>query len=197
MKKYLLTFLICNLTLISSGIYAVEFKIRGIISHTDNVQEIQAYSEVSSWSFFIDFIGMSHDSYLVRGYQNNINDFDSKFNSNQILFSFGNPINITLGKNIQTKGEAFSKVDFDSQNKSQTLFYSDSPKILKDKGLYFNTFSVSFRGEYFEIILGKNIFELEFTSFRCGYGNCTNYSESDYKKGMSVDMNIVGIGFIF
>ena len=181
----------------SSWVYAVEFKIRGMMGRIENVQDKQVYSEVGSWSFFIDYFGVSHDSYKVRGYKNNINDFDSKIISNQILFSIGNPINITLGKNIQTNGEAFSKVDFNSEDVSQTQFYSNSSENLNNKGLYFNTFSVSFRGEYFEIVLGKNIFELEFTNFRCRFGNCNNFSESDYKKGMSVEKNMFGIGFIF
>ena len=47
------------------------------------------------------------------------------------------------------------------------------------------------------VIDGKNIFELEFTNFGCRFGNCNNFSESDYKKGMSVEMNLFGIGFIF
>ena len=197
MKKYLITFLICNLTLMSSWVYAVEFKIRGMMGQTENVQEKQIYSEVSSWSFFIDYFGVSHDSYIVRGFKNNLNDFDSKIISNQILFSIGNPINITLGKSIQTNGKAFSKVDFNSEDVSQTQFYSNSSENLKDKGLFFNTFSVSFRGENFEIILAKNIFKVKFTNFDCRFGNCNNFSESDYKKGMSVEMNMFGIGFIF
>ena len=181
----------------SSGIYAVEFKIRGMMGQTENVLEKQIYSEVSGFSLFIDFFGVSHDIYKARGFKNNINDFDSKFISNQILFSIGNPINITLGKSIQTNGEAFSKVNFNRENVSQTQFYSNTSENLKDKGLYLNTFSVSFRGEYFEIVLAKNIFEVEFTNFRCRFGNCNNFSESDYKKGMSVEMNMFGIGFIF
>ena len=197
MKKYLLTILICILTLMSSCVYAVEFKIRGMMGQTENVQEKQIYSEVSSWSFFIDYFGVSHDSYIVRGFKNNLNDFDSKIISNQILFSIGNPINITLGKSIQTNGEAFSKVDFNSEDVSHTQFNSNSSENLKDKGLFFNTFSVSFRGENFEIILAKNIFEVKFTNFDCRFGNCNNFSESDYKKGMSVEMNMFGIGFIF
>ena len=98
MKKYLLTFLICNLTLMSSWVYAVEFKIRGMMGQTENVQEKQIYSEVSSWSLFIDYFGVSHDSYIARGFKNNINDFDSKIISNQILFSIGNPINYSWKK---------------------------------------------------------------------------------------------------
>ena len=83
-----------------------------------------------------------------------------------------------------------SAVDFVSSN-------SNSSKNLKDKGLYFNTFSVSFRGENFEIILAKNIFEVKFTNFGCRFGNCNNFIESDYNKSMSVEMNMFGIGFIF
>ena len=138
MKKYLITFLICNLTLMSSWVYAVEFKIRGMMGQTENVQEKQIYSEESSWSFFIDYFGVSHDSYIVRGFKNNLNDFDSKIISNQILFSIGNPINITLGKSIQTNGEAFSKVNFNSENVRS---------IIPSHGL--NT-------KYYEEILGKS-----------------------------------------
>ena len=179
----------------SSWVYAVEFKIRGMMGHNDNVHEKQIYSEVSSWSLFIDYFGVSHDNYVIRSFKNNINDFDSKIFSNQILFSIGNPVNITLGNIYQANGEAYSKVDFNDEDVSQTQFYSNSIVGVQQKLL--NTLSISFRGEYFEIVLAKNVFEFEFTDFKCRFGNCSNYSKTDFKKGMSVEMNMFGIGFIF